>query len=152
MARLQEEKWPLISPEDYIPRYLMLIAGDWRNRTSLSLRREYGLGAPEWRLMLLLANQAWIQAKEAARNFGMDKAAISRSLRVLRTKGYLLSRPALRDARASEFALNSNGLEAFKALAKASLAREEQLLRGLDPTERALLRRLLGHLWENCQA
>lgn len=133
----------------YVPSYITLIGNRWsRSSSSLYLKR-FGIGIVEWRLMVLLAIEPWIQASRVDEVIGLDKAAVSRSLRLLEKRGLAVTRPNSVDPRRREMALTSSGRQLHDEVAALALARERNLLAGLSSREKDLLLGLLGRLQEN---
>jgi DNA-binding MarR family transcriptional regulator len=132
--------------ERYVPALLVFLANKLTSGASTLLRRHFGVGTTEWRIMALLAIEPWITANRVCKVIGFDKAAVSRSVALLQGKALVLGRPHASDSRSQEFALSKSGWRLHDRIIRLSLAREERLLSGLKPAEREQLIVLLNRL------
>lgn len=152
MARpvTRPEAAPLVLDlERYVPALLVFLANKLTSGASSLLRRHFGVGTTEWRIMALLAVEPWITANRVCKVIGFDKAAVSRSLAMLQDKALVSSRPHASDSRSQQLALSRAGWRLHDRIIRLSLAREERLLSGLSAAEREQLIALLNRLHEN---
>jgi len=141
-AAVEEEEVAAGSAIDlsrYVPSYITLIANKWARNASALYIREFGIGIVDWRLMSLLAIEPWIQASRVDEVVGMDKGAVSRSLRGLEKSGLVMTRRNVVDPRRREMALTPAGREMHDKIARIALARESVLLSGFSEEERDVL-------------
>ena len=66
--------------ERYVPALLVFLANKLTSGASTILRRHFGVGTTEWRIMAMLAVEPWIAAGRVCKVIGFDKAAVSRTL------------------------------------------------------------------------
>jgi len=137
-----------IDLDRYVPSFITSIANKWSRSSSELYRREYDLGMVEWRLMVLLAIEPWIQASRVDAVVGMDKAAVSRSVPILEARGLLQTRPNEVDSRRREMALTPAGRKLHHEIASLALAREEKVLAKLNAEERGALLSYLRRMLE----
>jgi DNA-binding MarR family transcriptional regulator len=78
---------------------------------------------------------------------GLDKAAISRSVALLMTKGWLKCRPL--GLRKIEYQVTPSGEKLHNALFKLAIAREKALLEGFSEDERKLLISMMHRMLNN---
>jgi len=150
MPRPKSDAAPLVLDlERYVPALLVFLANKLTAGASTLLRRHFGVGTTEWRIMALLAIEPWITANRICKVIGFDKAAVSRSLTVLQDKALVMSRPHASDSRSLELTLSKSGWRLHDRIIRLSLAREERLLAGLSAAERATLIGLLNRLHAN---
>jgi len=132
--------------ERYVPALLVFLANKLTSGASTLLRRHFGVGTTEWRIMALLAIEPWITANRICKVIGFDKAAVSRAVAVLQDKALVLSRAHASDSRSQELTLSKSGWRLHDRIILMSLEREERLLSGLKPAEREQLIVLLNRL------
>lgn len=133
----------------FVPAYITLIGNRWARSSSALYRKHFGIGIVEWRLMVLLANEPWIQASRVDEVIGMDKGAVSRTARVLAERGLLALRKSAADPRRREMDLTAAGRALHDQIIGITLARENRLLAGLSVKERETLVGFLGKMQAN---
>jgi len=105
-----------------------------------------GLSLTEWRTLHAVAVEPGLAAAELTGRLGLDKMAVSRAVRALEAAGRLRREASGDDARRSALHLTAAGEALHAAIAPGGMAREAELLAGLNPVERAELNRLLDLL------
>lgn len=138
--------------DKYIPAYLSFLAGKLSSGASAVYRPLFGIGITDWRLMALLAAEPWVVASHICNSTGLDKAAVSRSVRSLQDLGLIDVRPDRRDQRRQMIALTSKGVALHNRIVELAVAREQALLEGLSEADRETLLRLLVHLQRRMRA
>lgn len=108
--------------------------------------RHFGLGSPEYRIVMALGATGPGKAVAVAAQADVDKAAASRALQLLVGRGLVAQE---RQGRESLVALTPEGTQLFRQLRTASRRREKRLLRGLDEARITRLRADLLHLIDN---
>ena len=73
--------------DNYVPAYLTYLAGKISNSASATYRPQFGIGITDWRIMALLATEPWISAGRVCDVIGLDKGAVSRSVRGMKSAG-----------------------------------------------------------------
>ena len=129
--------------ENYLPALLTFLAIKLSSGASAIYRRQFGIGITDWRIMALLAIEPWMVSSRVTEVFGFDKAAVSRSVRFLQTKGLVETRFRDNNFRRQYIALSPDGLRMHDEIVKIALAREKQLVSGLSEEERETAVRLL---------
>lgn len=119
----------------YTPAFLNRISNRWANQSSWLYRKRFKIGMSEWRLMALLASEPWSQASRVDQVIGMDKSAVSRTLRSLERRRLAMTRPNPVDPRRREMALTDEGLRLHGEIAQVALARADLLLADFTPEE-----------------
>ena len=104
----------------------------------------FGIGITDWRIMALLATEPWISAGRVCDVIGLDKAAVSRSVRGMKAAGLVDLRRG--DDPRQSIALTRKGLALHDRIVKVSLARERQLLKGFTAAERKQLIAFLSRM------
>ncbi len=132
--------------DNYVPAYLTYLVGKISNSASAIYRPQFGVGITDWRIMALLATEPWISAGRICDVIGLDKAAVSRSVRGMKAAGIVDLQRSGDDRVRQAIALTRKGLKLHDRIVKISLARERQLLRGFSATERELLINFLSRM------
>jgi DNA-binding MarR family transcriptional regulator len=138
--------------DSYIPAYLTLLAGKLSSSASAVYRPRFGVGIADWRMMALLAAKPWVVASHICNSTGLDKAAVSRSVRSLQDLGLIEVAPDRKDQRRQLIALTRKGVALHDRIVELAVAREQALLEGLSETERNTLLRLLVRLQKQLRA
>ena len=115
---------------------------------SQEYRARFDLGIVEWRVLSQLAAEPWSTGAQLSHAIGLDKASISRSLRLLEDRGLIRTRAG--GGRRQEAALTREGWAMHGKVLEVALARETCLLEGFSSAEVdglvGLLQRLLANL------
>ena len=127
----------------FTPALITLLAQRLVAAASAEYRPRFGVGVTDWRVMALLAADPWLAAARIAQATGLDKAAVSRSLRSLRERGLVEAGAA---AKRGGVALTEEGVTLHDALAEVALEREQKLLDGFSPQERTSLAAMLERM------
>ncbi len=132
--------------ENYAVAYLTWIANKVSSSASLLYRKRFGIGIAEWRIMALLAVEAWIPAGRISEVIGLDKAVISRSVAFMQERGLLETRFRDNNQRRQFIALTKEGLELHDQIVDVAREREEFLLADLSDQERGAAVKLLARI------
>lgn len=108
--------------------------------------RKYRLNLTEWRVMIALASVPGVSANEVARQCGLDKMTVSRSLASMVRHGYVARRLARDDRRRLSLALTPKGRRVFAAIAPSGAAREKALFGDFSASERVAFGRLIDRV------
>jgi DNA-binding MarR family transcriptional regulator len=133
----------------YVPAYITVVANKWSRSSSARYLRLFEIGIVDWRLMSLLAIEPWIQASRVDEVVGMDKGAVSRSLRTLEKRGLAMTRRNAVDPRRREMALTPAGRAMHDEIAEIALDRERRLLKGFSEQEKEVLLGFLARMRNN---
>jgi DNA-binding MarR family transcriptional regulator len=134
--------------ERYVPGLLLWLSNKMASSASQLYRARFDLGVTDWRVLSFFEVYEWSTATQACEFMGLDKAAVSRSVALLKEGGWLRSRPD--GLRRIEYATTASGTRLHDQIVVLAAAREEALLTGFSAKEReqlvAYLRRLLANL------
>lgn len=125
--------------ESYIPAYFTYLAGKLSASASALYRPRFGVGITDWRIMAMLASQPWIGAAHICAVTGLDKAAVSRSVRMLRKTGLIDVRADETDQRRQAIALTRKGVALHDKIVQLAIERERKLTEGFTAAERRTL-------------
>jgi DNA-binding MarR family transcriptional regulator len=138
--------------ERYVPHLVMVVASKFASGSSRLYRQHFGLGTTEWRIMALLAVESWITPQRVCQVIGFDKAAVSRSVRVLSERGWVAVRPNRANARSFQVTLTDAGRRLHDRIIRVALERERRLLSSLAPQEVEQLRNMLNRMHRSIAA
>jgi DNA-binding MarR family transcriptional regulator len=129
--------------DNYVPAYLTYLAGKISASASATYRPRFGVGISDWRIMALLATEPWITAGRICDVIGLDKAAVSRSVRDMKKAGIVETDE---DQYRRPIALTRKGLALHDRMVLVSLERERRLLKDFSAAERKQLINLLSRM------
>jgi DNA-binding MarR family transcriptional regulator len=134
--------------ERYVPGLLLWLSNKMASSASQLYRARFDLGVTDWRVLAYFEIHEWSTATQACELMGLDKAAVSRSVSLLKEGGWLKSRPD--GLRRIEYATTASGTKLHDRIIVLAAAREEALLTGFSAKEReqlvAYLQRMLANL------
>jgi len=130
----------------YVPAHITYIANKISSGATAIYLPRFGVGITEWRIMALLAREAWVTPKRVSDSTGLDKGAVSRSIHSMHVAGIVDVRPDQYDRRSQILALSAKGLRLHDRMVKLALKREQILLGGFSEKERSLLVQFLARI------
>ena len=130
----------------FAPAMITLLAQKITSTASALYRPRFGVGITDWRIMAMLAAEPWIAPVRIAQATGLDKAAVSRSLRELQDKGLVETREGDPARRRRPVALTLEGLAVHDELVEVARERQRRLLQGFSEAERGALGDFLSRL------
>jgi DNA-binding MarR family transcriptional regulator len=133
----------------YVPFGLTAISNKIARSASRTYLKLYGVGINEWRIVANLRVRPGITANLICQTSGLDKAAVSRSLRLLENHGYIVADKDDPDTRGRSLRLTPQGDELHDHLIGVALAREEELLHGFTEGERRQLLSFITRMHAN---
>ena len=144
------EKAPHVIDHDrYVPFLIISISNSLYRSASQFYQSRFGIGVTEWRVMSALAAVPNSTANRLCQVAQLDKAAASRSLRVLENGGYVTVLPHETDARKRMVGFTASGLVLYEKILAAALKRQERMVSGFDAEEVGLLIALLQRVRAN---
>lgn len=109
-------------------------------------RDRYGMLRTEWRVMFHLARFGEMTASGIGRSARIHKTKVSRAVRALEEKRFLIRRLSPDDRRVEALSLSRAGGEAFRAIAATAAVYDAALWGQFPPGDQAVLRRCLAML------
>lgn len=133
------------------PSVLIAFAGNRFTRSAARhYQKEFGIGAMDWRMLVMLTREPGSPVSHAARTIGIDKAAVSRSLQRLEKAGLAVPESAASDGRRKSWSLTAEGHALHARMLESALERQAKLLEGFTKEEAEAfagsLRRFLANL------
>lgn len=132
--------------ESHVPALLVFLANKFTVGVSNLYLKNFGIGVIEWRCMALLAIEPWIAPNRICQVIGLDKAAVSRSVRALEKKGLVEVRSSQRRARYLEVAMTDEGCRLYERMIRVAFERERRLMVDIAPGERKALVDMLNRM------
>jgi DNA-binding MarR family transcriptional regulator len=132
--------------ERYIPGLITVLGNKLTSQTSRMYRKQFGVGAIEWRIISLLATLVEATSSDLSRESGLDKAAIARNLETLRRKLAVRITDDPTHGRRRLVRLTARGHTLHDRIIVAARRNERQLLACFTPAESDCLARLLQRL------
>lgn len=123
----------------HVPYFFTFISNRLSRGASDTYRSHFGIGITEWRVMGVLAGMPRVTANQIIAAIGLDKAAVSRSLRELERQRLVVTEPDPDDNRSRIIRLSKRGDDLHDRVIVAALARETRLLAALSPAEHETL-------------
>jgi DNA-binding MarR family transcriptional regulator len=133
----------------YIPFGLTAIANKIARSASRIYLLEFGVGINEWRIVANLRVNPGTTANAICQASALDKAAVSRSLKLLEETGHVLAAEDDGDVRRRTLHLTPKGDELHDRLIVLALKREARLLTGFSEAERAQLIDFIARMHAN---
>jgi DNA-binding MarR family transcriptional regulator len=135
----------IIDPDNFTPRLLALLSNALVWRESHELRRRFGLGTNDWRIISALAIRPGSSATEVSEFLGLNKAVISKAVVKLVDQDLVLLVDGPRGSR--PMYLTGAGARMHDAMLPISMRGQEIILADLSPDDverlNSLLRRML---------
>lgn len=111
---------------------------------------EFGIGAMDWRMLVMLTREPESSVSRASRTIGIDKAAVSRSLARLQKKGLVQASSTQSDERRKSWSLTAAGIDLHDRILAVALEWQKKLLQGFTVSEveefNGFLKRFLENL------
>ncbi|MCK0745205.1 MarR family winged helix-turn-helix transcriptional regulator [Chromohalobacter nigrandesensis] len=119
----------------YVPALITFVSNKLSAGASSVYRKNFNLGVTDWRIIAMLAVEPNITASRVAQVIGLNKAAVSRSLKSLRDRSLVSVVYDNKNERRKLVALTQEGLKTHDDVMSVALARESLLLEPLTDDE-----------------
>lgn len=118
------------------PTVLLTFAANRFTRNAARHYQErFGIGAMDWRILVMLSREPDSSVSHASKTIGIDKAAVSRSLHRLEKKGLVTPDAKGSDERRKDWTLTDEGAALHDTILTEALARQRLLLEGFNEDE-----------------
>lgn len=139
--------------EDYLPYRLSLLSNTVSQGIAHRYQQDHDISVTEWRVIVMLGRFPGSTASEVVDRTAMDKVSISRAVRSLEEKGFLLRRTDSEDRRRQLlFLTRGRGKRVLESIVPMAAAYETELLNALEENEWAALNGLLAKLQKSAEA
>ncbi|HZP74911.1 MAG TPA: MarR family winged helix-turn-helix transcriptional regulator [Pseudolabrys sp.] len=132
--------------EEFLPYRLNVVANLVSQALSRVYAKRYGIGVPEWRVLVTLGQYGVMTGKQVGAHSHMHKTKVSRAVAMLEKRKLLVRRANRADLREAFLSLTPGGREIYEDLAPSALKFAEQLMQVIDPADRAAFDRALTRL------
>lgn len=116
----------------YIPYFLAAVNNALSRGASQRYLDKFGIGIVEWRVVAMLAIEPRISASRICEVIALDKAATSRALKRLHGLGFVVFKAHENDPRKKIWWLNRKGDRLHDRILTVALARERDLIKGVE--------------------
>lgn len=131
---------------EFLPYRLSLVTRRVSDSLSSVYEEQFGISIAEWRILVHLGEKSHQNAKDLGKMTSMDKSMVSRAIKLMEEKGYLLREKSPVDNRASCLSLSAQGVALYQALIPRALEWEADLLEALSAPEYRDLLKMLAKL------
>ncbi|HWP27525.1 MAG TPA: MarR family transcriptional regulator [Xanthobacteraceae bacterium] len=143
---------PLLKLEEFLPYRLNVVASLTSQALSRIYGERYGIGVPEWRVLVTLGQFGTMTGKAIGAHSHMHKTKVSRAVAALEQRKWLTRRTNREDLRESVLSLTPAGLAVYRELAPIALNFARRLEETIDPADRAAFDRAVSRLTERSAA
>lgn len=137
---------PSLTLENFLPYRLNRIGAAVSVTFRAVYRDTYGLTVPEWRVLATLGQFEAMGAKAIGQHSAMHKTKVSRAVKALEERRWLVRQTNEADRREETLRLTHLGRQAYEKIVPEALAFERQLLRDLGPEAAAGVIKALDEL------
>lgn len=138
--------------EQFLPYRLNVVASFVSQALSRIYSERYGIGVPEWRLLVTLGQYGTMTAKQIGTHSHMHKTKVSRAVAHLEKRDLLVRRTNRADLREAFLSLTPAGRAIYEDLAPSALEFARRLIEVVDPGDRDAFDRALTKLGERSAA
>jgi DNA-binding MarR family transcriptional regulator len=134
--------------EEFLPYRLYLVASLVSQGLSRIYVDRYGIGVPEWRILVTLGQFETMTAKAVGAHSHMHKTKVSRAVGALERRKLIARRENRADRREAFLSLTPAGRAIYRDLAPGALEFARRLFETIDPADRCAFERAITRLTE----
>jgi DNA-binding MarR family transcriptional regulator len=134
--------------EEFLPYRLNVLATLVSQALSRIYVDRYGIGVPEWRVLVTLGQYGIMTGKAVGAHSHMHKTKVSRAVAELESRKLVARRANRADLRESFVSLTPAGRAIYEDLAPGALAFAQRLAEAVDPADRPAFERAVARLTE----
>jgi DNA-binding MarR family transcriptional regulator len=134
--------------EEFLPYRLNVLASLTSQALSRVYSERYGIGVPEWRVLVTLGQFGMMTGKAIGAHSHMHKTKVSRAVAELERRKLVARRANREDLRESFLSLTPGGRSIYEELAPHALEFARRLAEVIDPQDRAAFERAVERLTE----
>jgi DNA-binding MarR family transcriptional regulator len=138
--------------EDFLPYRLNVVASLASEALSRVYSERYGIGVPEWRVLVTLGQYGVMTGKQIGAHSHMHKTKVSRAVAQLEARRLVARKANRADKREAFLSLTAAGRAIYEDLAPSALEFARRLAEVIEPGDRAAFDRALTHLSERSAA
>jgi len=132
--------------EQFLPYQLNVVSSLVSQALSRVYAQRYGIGVPEWRVLVTLGQHPMMTAKAIGAHTHMHKTKVSRAVAILEKRRLLGRRANREDKREAFLSLTAAGRNIYEELAPHALDFAARLTEILTPADREAFNRALAQL------
>lgn len=132
--------------DEFLPYQLNVVASLVSQALSRVYAERYGIGVPEWRVLVTLGEFESMTGKAIGAHTHMHKTKVSRAVALLEKRKLLARRVNRSDLREAFLSLTAEGRAIYNELAPGAVAFARQLFETIDPADRDAFARGLQQL------
>jgi DNA-binding MarR family transcriptional regulator len=132
--------------EHFLPYQLNVVASLVSLALSRVYARRYGIGVPEWRVLVTLGQHGVMTGKAIGAHSHMHKTKVSRAVALMEKRKLLVRRANRDDMRESFLSLTAAGRTMYEEVAPHALDFAQRLTEILTPSDREAFHRALKQL------
>jgi DNA-binding MarR family transcriptional regulator len=132
--------------EQFLPYQLNVLASLVSQALSRVYARRYGIGVPEWRVLVTLGQHPVMTAKAIGAHTHMHKTKVSRAVALLEKRRLLVRRANRDDMREAFLSLTAAGRTLYQEIAPHALDFARRLTEILSPADREAFDRAVTQL------
>jgi DNA-binding MarR family transcriptional regulator len=132
--------------EEFLPYRLNVVASVVSQALSRLYAMRYGIGVPEWRVLVTLGQYGMMTGKAVGAHSHMHKTKVSRAVALLEKRKFLIRRVNRADLRESFLSLTPAGRAIYEDLAPIALDFAKRLSELIEPSDRAAFERAIERL------
>jgi DNA-binding MarR family transcriptional regulator len=134
--------------EQFLPYRLNVVASLVSQALSRIYADRYGIGVPEWRVLVTLGQYGMVTGKAIGAHSHMHKTKVSRAVALLERRKLIMRRANRADLREAFLALTPSGRAMYDDLAPIALDFANRLSEVVDPADRPAFDRAVERLIE----
>jgi len=134
--------------EEFLPYRVNVMASLVSQALSRIYAERYGIGVPEWRVLVTLGQYGMMTGKAIGAHSHMHKTKVSRAVALLEKRKLVTRRANRADLRESFLALTPAGRAMYDDLAPSALEFANRLAEAIEPGDRAAFERAMTRLTE----
>ncbi len=132
--------------EEFLPYQLNVVASLVSQALSRIYSGRYGIGVPEWRVLVTLGQYGVMTGKDIGQHSHMHKTKVSRAVALLEKRKFITRRTNRDDLRESFLSLTPAGRSIYEEFAPTALAFAQRLTDVIEPSDRAAFARAVERL------
>lgn len=132
--------------EEFLPYRLNVVASLASQALSKVYAKRYGIGVPEWRVLVTLGQYGVMTGKAVGAHSHMHKTKVSRAVALLEQRQLVARKANDADMRESLLSLTETGRSVYDALVPIAVDFARRLGEVIDPADRAAFERALHKL------
>jgi DNA-binding MarR family transcriptional regulator len=137
--------------DEFLPYQLNVAASLVSQALSRLYAERYGIGVPEWRVLVTLGEFETMTGKAIGAHSHMHKTKVSRAVALLEKRKLVVRRVNRSDLRESFLSLTPEGRAIYNDLAPGATAFARHLNEAIDPADREAFARALQRLIERAK-